>query len=116
MTPTIDILNRTFARASWLFESESPRDVIVRLSEALGPSWTVHRETDCEGEVSIIVLPLADDVEPAFVLYEKEGVARVAAVAGDDWEGDQGFASFQQAVAGIITEIERLSIGAQKAI
>jgi hypothetical protein len=40
--------------------------------------------TDCEGEVSIVVLPLSDDASPAFVHYEKEGVARVATVAGDD--------------------------------
>jgi hypothetical protein len=75
----------------------------VVLSATLGPTWGVYRETDCEGEVSIIVLPVADDAKPAFLLYEKGGVARVATVAGDDWEGDQGYPSFHDAVAAIIT-------------
>jgi hypothetical protein len=104
MTHAIDtILSRTFPHASWLFASETPRDVIVALSEALGPMWGVYRETDCEGDVSIIVLPLDDDAKPAFVLYERGGAARVATIAGDDWEGDRGYSGFQDAVAAIIT-------------
>lgn len=117
MTSAIDnILNRAFAGAPWLFEREAHCDVIVSLSRALGPWWTVLRETDCEGEVTIVVLPLVDDAKPAFVLYEKEGEARVAAVGGDDWEGDRGFPCFQEAVAGIISEVARVSLGAQDVI
>jgi hypothetical protein len=103
MTPAIDnIFSTTFASSSWSFATEAPRDVIVELSEALGPIWSVCRESDCEGDVSIIVLPLDDDAAPTFVLYEKRGVACVATVSGDDWDGVQGFAGLQEAVAAII--------------
>lgn len=109
MTHTIDnVLSKAFAHSPWLFAHDVPRDAIMVLSEALGPRWAVQRETDCDGEVSIIVLPIADEAKPAFVLYEKEGVARVATVVGDDWEGDQGFANFPDAVATIIAAAESI--------
>jgi hypothetical protein len=84
--------------------TRATRDIIVVLSETLGPRWSVHRETDYNGEVPVIALPIKDDATPAFILYEKEGVVRVATVKGDDWEGDQCFRNFQHAVAAIIAE------------
>jgi hypothetical protein len=60
------------------------RDVITELFVALRPAWSVQREIDCEGGVSIIVSPLAQVSSPAFVLYEKAGVARASPVVGDD--------------------------------
>jgi hypothetical protein len=95
---------KSVAYFSALLPSKPTRNVLEVLSEALGPTWTVHRETDCNGEISIIVLPAADDAEPVFVLYEKDGLAHVATVCEDAWEGDRGFFSFQDAVAGIIAE------------
>jgi hypothetical protein len=106
MTHAIDnILSRTFPQAPWLFAAGSRCDVITVLSEALGPKWRICRETDYEGDVSIIVLPLDDDVAPTFVLYEKRGVTCVATVTGDNWDGNQGFACFQEAAVAIITAV-----------
>jgi hypothetical protein len=75
----------------------------------LRPTLSVERETECQGEVSIIILPIADESKPAFVLYERRGMACVAAVAEDDWEGDQVYASFQDAVAAVITACSKLT-------
>jgi hypothetical protein len=64
----------------------------------------VHRETDCEGDVSVITLPADDEAIPAFILYEKGGLARVATVTGDEWANDWSSPSFELAIAMIITE------------
>lgn len=72
------------------------------LAGALGPIWSVHREADHEGEVSIVVLPADDDNEPVFVLYEKDGLARVGTVRRDEWVGDEGFSGLQDAIDAII--------------
>jgi len=106
MTQTIDsILRRGTGPSSLSGMNEPVRDVLVVLVEALGPAWSVRREIDYEGEVSIIVLPVADETDPGFLLYEKEGLACVATITGDDWVGDQGFATFQEAISAIITKI-----------
>jgi hypothetical protein len=104
-------LSKVFAHASWLLPREPARDVVEVLSEGLGPGWTVHRETDCEGDVSVIALPADEEAIPAFILYEKGGVARVATVRGDDWEGDWSSPSFELAIAMIITEAAFLNNG-----
>jgi hypothetical protein len=110
MNSTIDnILSQKFGHTPWLFAAEAPCDVTLALSESLGPTWSVDRETDCQGEVSIIILPIADDSKPAFVIYERGGIAHVAAVAEDEWEGDHGYASFQDAVAAVITACSMLA-------
>ena len=101
------VLSRAFGPTAWLLPHKPRHDVTTVLAKALGPAWSVQRQTDCEGEVSIIVLPLDDSAEAAFVLYERDGVVRVATIAGDDRDGDRGFSGLQAAVAAIIAEIAR---------
>ncbi len=69
--------------------------------------WNVHREVDYQGEVSIVVLPVDDDSGPAFVLYEKDGAARVGTVSGDEWTRDEGFFDVQAATGWIIARTGR---------
>ena len=84
------------------------RDIILSLSSALGSAWKVHREIDCVGDVSIVVMPASDDDPsmPTFVLYEAGGEARVGTIRRDEWQADQGFATVQQAaISGILTAV-----------
>jgi hypothetical protein len=66
----------------------------------------MHRETDYEGPVSIIVLP--DDggghVGPALLLYEKDGLTRLGTVSGDEWTSDEGFSGIQAAITALIAK------------
>ncbi len=79
--------------------AEASHDVLVELSAALAPGWDVEQATDYLGEVSFVALPVGDDSDaPAFILYEKDGTARVATMHGDDWEDDLVFTTCQQAI------------------
>jgi hypothetical protein len=106
MTHTVgDGLTKAFAAVPWLFEPAAFGEVVAVLSEALGPDWTVGRETDCEGDVSIIALSTLDaEGMPAFILYEKDGKTHVATVKDDEWECDRRFDSFRQAIDAFIAE------------
>lgn len=98
-------LTASFASSSWLRQTFVPVDILATLSERLGAPWHVHREIDCEGEVSIIVFPGGDDDDdetlPVFILYEKNGLAHVATVEADEWKTAQDFASIQGAADAI---------------
>jgi hypothetical protein len=97
-------VTEAFSAAPWLFEP-GLGDVSALLSQALGADWTVEREIDCEGHVSIIALPEDEtDGTPSFILYEKDGLARVATVKCDEWVNDWGFDSFLTAVYKFIAE------------
>jgi hypothetical protein len=74
------------------------------LAGALGPIWSVHREADHEGEVSIVVLPADDDPGPAFILYEKDGLARVGTVSSDEWISDEGYFGIRAALEAIVAK------------
>jgi hypothetical protein len=79
-------------------------DIVVSLTAALGPTWSVQREIDCVGEVSIVVMPVSDHpAVPTFILYEVGGQAHVGTIRQDEWQADQGFDTVQQAaIVGII--------------
>lgn len=101
MYHTIDpVPCKTPAAFAWLPATRLDRDVLDKLAEALGPMWSVHRETDSNGETSIVVL--ADDDGLAFLLYEKGGLVRVGTVSGDEWTNDEGFFGIQAAIDAII--------------
>ena len=94
--------------SAWLGDTVSPVDAIALLSPALASAWEVARDVDPVGEVSIVVFPRADDLAmPTFILFEKDGLAVVATIRDDVWEGEQGFASYRQAVSAILTEATR---------
>jgi hypothetical protein len=104
-----------FPAAPWLLLPATAGEVVSVLSTALGADWAVERETDCEGEVSIIALPAGDVGRlPAFILYEKNGQTRIATVRSDEWERDRGFASFRQAVDALIVEARASSNAEQR--
>jgi hypothetical protein len=84
--------------------ARSDHEVFGDLPAALGPMWSVHREIDYAGEVSIIVLPDDGYVGPAFLLYEKDGLVRVGTVSGDEWTRDEGFSGVQAAISAIIAK------------
>jgi hypothetical protein len=105
-----DGLTKAFSETPWLLKPAEHGDVLAVLSAALGSDWAVERETDSEGEISIIALPAEEsNGTPTFVLYEKDGQARVATIRGDEWECDHGFNGFRQAVDAIIAEARALS-------
>jgi hypothetical protein len=88
------------------------RDTPAVLAATLGPVWSVHREVDYEGDVSTIVLPNDGYVAPAFALYEKDGLVRVATVDGDEWINDESFPGIYIAMTAIIAKT--LSIAAAR--
>jgi hypothetical protein len=95
----------TFPTARWLFQPAAFDDIVAVLSEALGQEWEVERETDCQGEVSIILLPTIDDgTKPAFILFEKSGRTRVGTIMADKWQCDRGFESFGQGVDAVVAQ------------
>jgi hypothetical protein len=105
-----DGLTKAFSATPWLLQPTEQGDMVAVLSAALGSDWVVERETDSEGEVSIIALPTEElNGTPAFILYEKDGKARVATIRGDEWECDHGFNGFRQGVDAIIAEARALS-------
>jgi hypothetical protein len=87
-----------------------PLDIHAALSEALGTEWTVQREIDPDGEVSILAMAAddADNTRPTFLLYERYGLAQVVSVRDDAWQSLGGYATAQAGVATIITAIARL--------
>ena len=91
----------------------SASDVMVWLSAGASGAWEVEQEIDPAGEVSVIVHPTYDDPAlPTFVLYEKDGGARVAVVRHDVWETERVFSSCEQAASSIIALTEAVSIAA----
>jgi hypothetical protein len=87
----------------WLRDVVSPFDVVAELSAALPLDWTVDREVDPGGDISIIVFPTRDDLErSAFVLYEDNGFVQVGIISGETWQGRRAFPSCQRAVAAIV--------------
>ena len=109
-----DHLTKSFSFKPWLFHS-GQGDVIALVSGALGSDWTVLRETDCEGDVSIIALPAEEtDRTPCFILYEKGGQAHVASVRRDKWDRDLSFDSFSEAVDAFIVEALASSAAAHR--
>jgi len=109
------------ARRFWLTETAATLDAAAVLSAALAPKWSVQREVDYVGEVSIILLPAHDHptIEhralPSFILFEKDGQARVATVTEDQWVADQGFRDIQPAVTAIIAAAAAISTSHQHA-
>jgi hypothetical protein len=94
---------RTLDDEMWLRDARSSFDVGATLTSALMPFWTVDRECDPSGDVSIIVLPAADTpAHPSFVLYEDNAVVQVSTFIGEDWRSRRTFRTCQRAVAAII--------------
>jgi hypothetical protein len=88
--------------SAWLRDVLSAFDVVTALSDALTPTWTVQREIDHAGDLSIVVLPEPDDTAlPSFVLYEGDGLVQVATIVGEDWQNTLSYPSCQRAVAAI---------------
>ena len=87
-----------------------PSDVIASLTAASTDAWEVEQTVDPFGEVSIIVLPRDDDPAlPTFMLYEGDGVARVATIRHEAWESEKAYHSSRRAVAAIIAETAAIS-------
>jgi hypothetical protein len=87
----------------WLHDALTSFDVVAALASALTPAWSVEREIDPAGDLSIIVLPPYDDpAYSAFVIYEENGFVQVATIVGDAWQGRRAFPTCQRAVAAII--------------
>jgi len=100
-----------FPSAPWLFFPAELGEVIAVLKETLGDDWGVERAIDCEGEISIIALPVGgDEWAPSFILFEKEGRAHLAVISFDEWKWDQAFASFGEAVNAFIAEAQAYSL------
>ena len=53
---------RSLAAKEWLRDAMSPFDVVATLSTALAPAWSVQREIDPSGDLTIIVLPTGDGI------------------------------------------------------
>jgi hypothetical protein len=88
---------------AWLRDARHCFDVAAALTRALTPAWTVERETDPSGELSIVVLPAFETTpRPTFVLYEEDGLVQVSTFAGEDWQRRQSFRTCQRAVAAIV--------------
>ena len=98
------VLSKAPAAFPWLPATDPKHDACDVLAEALGPMWSVHCEVDCEGEVSIVVLPDDGDIGPAFLLYENGGQARVGTVSGDEWTSRESFSDIQAAITAIIVK------------
>ena len=86
-------------------------DIHAALSSALSPDWIVQRETNPDGEMSILVMAADDEtnVLPTFMVYECDGLVQLATVQDDAWQSPSGFATPQTAVAAIVAAIASLS-------
>jgi hypothetical protein len=94
---------QTLGGQAWLNAGLSSPDVVASLSAGLADAWEVERAVDPSGDVTIIILPVLDAPGmPTFMLYEEDGLARVATIRRDVWESDQAFLSCPKAVAAII--------------
>ena len=103
----VDLIAKLYAEtltdSVWLRDVLSAFDVVTALSDALTPTWSVEREVDPAGDLSIIVLPECDESAlPGFVLYEDDGLVQVATVVGDAWKATRIFPTCQCAVAAIL--------------
>jgi hypothetical protein len=88
---------------TWLREARSGFDVGATLKSALAPLWTVDREFDPSGDLSVIVMSVSDTAaHPSFVLYEENAVVKVSTFLGDNWRNRQTFRTCQRAVDAII--------------
>jgi hypothetical protein len=88
----------------WMHDALEPFDPVAALSAALAPVWSVEREVDPGGDISIIVLPVCDDAgSTAFVLYEEDGFAQVATISRETWQSRLTFPTCERAVAAIVT-------------
>jgi hypothetical protein len=88
---------------AWLQDTLSPFDVVAALASALPSCWTVEREADPDGDLSIVVLPDCDEpAQPSFVLYEEDGFVQVATVIADTWHGKRTFPTCRRAVDAIV--------------
>ncbi len=88
---------------AWLRDATSPFDVAGTLSAALAPAWTVEREIDPSGDLTIIILPTGDASQrSAFVPYEDNGRAHVGTIRGEIWQSTCAFPTCQRAVAAIV--------------
>jgi hypothetical protein len=87
----------------WLRDAMSPFDVVATLFAALAPTWTVEREIDPLGNLTIIALPARyGSARSAFVLYEDNGCAQFGTIKGEIWQSKCAFPTCQRAVAAII--------------
>ena len=89
--------------AAWMCSVRSSFDVGNALASALAPFWTIERELDPFGDLTVIVLPVSDtDARPSFILYEADGLVQVSTFVCDDWRSRQTFRTCQRAVDAII--------------
>jgi hypothetical protein len=87
----------------WLQDAFSRFDVVAELSAALPPDWTVEREVDPVGDISIIAFPICNDLgSSAFVVYEDDGFVQVGTISGETWGGRRTFPTCRSAVAAIV--------------
>jgi hypothetical protein len=96
---------RTLDAERWLREVMLPLDVVATLSDALSPAWTVEREVDPSGELTIVVLQAGDGRRPrsAFAFYEDDGRVHVGTIKGETWQSTRAFPTSHSAVAAIIS-------------
>jgi hypothetical protein len=88
-------------------------DFVASLSAVSAGAWEVEQMVDPSGEVSIVMFPACDDPAlPTFMLFEENGLARVATIRHDVWESDQTYLSNHQAVAAIMAATAALSLAA----
>jgi hypothetical protein len=91
------------AKIQWLPDQVAGIDVFAVLREHLHSEWTVAREVDPSGDVSIIVFPRCPDTEePTFIIYECGGLAHVAKVFDEIWQDDGDFITCRQAVQSVL--------------
>jgi hypothetical protein len=88
---------------TWLRDARSSFDVGATLASALTPFWTIDREFDPSGDLSVIVLPAGvTATRPSFILYEANAVVHVSTFVGDEWRSRQTFRTCQRAVDAMI--------------
>jgi hypothetical protein len=88
-------------------------DFVASLSAASAGAWEVEHVVDPSGEASIIMFPACGDPAlPTFMLFEENGLARVATIRHDVWENDQAYLSNHQAVAAVMAATAALSLAA----
>ena len=98
----LQTLSEAFWGAPWLLQPDIG-DVAAALSVALGAGWTVVRETDCEGDVSIVALPGGDpDNATSFILFERDGSVFLAAVSNDHWAWERRYTGFRAAMDALV--------------
>ncbi len=95
---------------TWIRNARSSFDVGAALASALTPFWTIERELDPFGDLTVIVLPVDDaTARPCFILYEADAVVQVSTFVGDDWRCRQTFRTCQRAVDAIINAAATVS-------